>query len=219
MIFMWHVDDLKISHKYPREVTQFILPIENIYGEGITVTRGKVHYYLGMDFNFSNQVTTKLLMVNYAAQILDDFPEVLTTYATSIPAEHLFQIREDGKKKLSKEQAQDFNHSVAQLLFIAMCARPDLLTLLLFLTKRVLGPDEDDWGKLKRGHKYLMATRHMKLVLTKNSMHTIHWYVDSLYGTHSDCKGHTGMMMTMGFGALMSMSRVQKINVKSSAKA
>ena len=104
MIFMWHVDDLKISHKYPREVTQFILPIENIYGEGITVTRGKVHYYLGMDFNFSNQVTTKLLMVNYAAQILDDFPEVLTTYATSIPAEHLFQIRETGRRNFQKNK-------------------------------------------------------------------------------------------------------------------
>ena len=57
------------------------------------------------------------------------------------------------------------------------------------------------------------------MVLTIDSMHTIHWYVDALHGTHSDCKGHTGMMMNMGFSALMSMSMGQKINVKSSTKA
>ena len=60
-----------------------------------------------------------------------------------------------------------------------MCAPPDLLTLILFLTKRVREPDEEDWGKLKRGLNYLMGTRHMKLVLTIDSMHTIHWYVDA----------------------------------------
>ena len=59
----------------------------------------------------------------------------------------------------------------------------------------------------------------MELVLTIESMHTIHWYVDAFYGTHSNCKGHTGMMMTMGFSALMSKSRGQKLNVKISTKA
>ena len=74
MTAMWHVDDLKISHKYIREVTKFILPMGNIYGEGITVTCGKFCSYLGMDFDFSTQITTKLSMINYAVQILDDFP-------------------------------------------------------------------------------------------------------------------------------------------------
>ena len=64
-----------------------------------------------------------------------------------------------------------------------------------------------------------MGTRHMKFVLTINSMHKINWYVDALYVTHSNYKGHTSMMMTMGFGALVSMSRGQKINVKISTEA
>ena len=59
----------------------------------------------------------------------------------------------------------------------------------------------------------------MKLVLTINPMHTIHWYVDASYGTHSNFKGHTGMIMTMGFGALKIISREHKINVKSSTEA
>ena len=72
----------------------------NIYGEGTTVTRGKVHSYLGMDFEFSTQGTTKLSMIKYAVQILDNFPEVLTTSATFTEAENLFQVQDDGKKKL-----------------------------------------------------------------------------------------------------------------------
>ena len=130
-----------------------------------------------------------------------------TTSATSSAAEHLFQVQYDGEKKLPEEQSQDFHHSVAQLLFLAIRARTDLLTLISFLTKRGREPDEDYWVQLKRGLKYLMGTTHMKFVLTINSMHMIHWYLDSLYGTHSDCKIHTGMMMTMGFGDLISMSR------------
>ena len=55
----------------------------------------------------------------------------------------------------------------------------------------------------------------MKLNITVDSLTTIRWYVDSLYGLHDDCKGHTGMMMTLGSGASMSFSKGHKINVKS----
>ena len=134
-------------------------------------------------------------------------------------AEHLFQVQDDVKKKLPEKLSQSFHNSVARLLFIAMCARTDVLTLIPFLTKRFREPDEDDWGKFKRGLKYLMGIRHMKLVLTIDLIHTNHWYVDALYGTHSDCKVHTGMIMAMGFGALMSMTKRHKINVKSSTEA
>jgi hypothetical protein len=52
-----------------------------------------------------------------------------------------------------------------------------------------------------------------------DNMTTIRWWVDASYGTHSDCKGHTGMMMSLGKGAPMSMSRGQKLNTKSSTES
>ena len=58
----------------------------------------------------------------------------------------------------------------------------------------------------------------MKLTLTVDSMGTIRWWVDSSHGTHMDCKGHTGMMMTLGKGATMSSSRGQKVNTGSSTE-
>ena len=64
----------------------------------------------------------------------------------------------------------------------------------------------------------LRDTRHAKLNISVESLATICWYVDASCGVHPDCKGHTGMMMTLGMGAAMSMSRVHKINLKSLTK-
>ena len=52
MTVTWHVDDLKISHKDEKEVTKFIKGLGETYGNKLTVTRGKVHSYLGMHFDF-----------------------------------------------------------------------------------------------------------------------------------------------------------------------
>jgi len=120
---------------------------------------------------------------------------------------------------IPEEQVRIFHHTVAQLLFLSGRARPDIKTAVAFLTTRVKEPDEDDWGKLKRVLKYLKGTRHMKLRLTVDNMHTLRWWVDASYGVHWDCKGHTGMMMSLGKGAVMSFSHRQKLNARSSTEA
>ena len=55
MTVCWHVDYLKFSHKEPFEVTKFSTCLAGIYGEKMTVTRGPVHKYLGMDLHFSEK--------------------------------------------------------------------------------------------------------------------------------------------------------------------
>ena len=85
-------------------------------------------------------------------------------------------------------------------------------TLVYFLTKRVQRSDEDDWSKFKQGLMYLKGTMDTKLNITVDRLTTIWWYVDDSYGVHSGCKGHTGMMMTLGAGASMAMSKAHKLN-------
>jgi hypothetical protein len=121
-------------------------------------------------------------------------------------------------KFLSAEKAEQFHHSVAQLLFVCGKVRRDIQTAVAFLTTRVKKPDEDDWGKLKRIMKYLKGTMHMKLTLSVQDMSTIRWWVDSSYNVHEDCKGQTGAIMSLGSGAPISMSRKQKLNVRSSCE-
>ncbi len=93
---------------------------------------------------------------------------------------------------LEEERALAFHHTVAQLLLMAMRARRDIQTDVVFLTTRVKAPDEDDWGKLKRVLKYLNGTKFLKLTLSVENLGMLKWYVDGSHNVHWDCKGHRG---------------------------
>ena len=225
----WHVDDVKSSHIDPLENTKFALHLSKLYNKKgmkkITIHRGPIHDYLGMDFDFSRahiDGTVSISMIKNLSKIFKDFPEEITNTRTSPATDRLFDIRDDDDKKkdpLQEELAIHFHHTVAQLLFLCMRSRRDVHTAVSFLTTRVREPDRDDWGKLKNVLKYLKGTRHMKLNISIDTMSTIQWYVDASYGTHKDMRGHTGMIMTMGKGAIMSASKKQKLNSKSSTES
>ena len=51
MAVTWHVNDLKISHVDSGKVTKFLNHFTGTYGDRMTVNRGKVHDYLGMDMD------------------------------------------------------------------------------------------------------------------------------------------------------------------------
>ena len=66
---------------------------------------------------------------------------------------------------------------------------------------------------------HLKGTLYMKRRLSADSLTNIVWWVDGSYGVHWDSKGHTGAVMSMGKGALLSISRKHKLNVASSTEA
>ena len=86
----WHVDDLKILHKDSGEVTKCIKYLQKIYGEKMTIHRGKVHDYLRMDLDFSSSRVLKIGMIKYIKKIHEEFPEEIKTAAATPTAEHLF---------------------------------------------------------------------------------------------------------------------------------
>jgi hypothetical protein len=52
---LWHVDNLKISHVDPSVVKSVIELLQSEFGKEapLTITRGKVHKYLGMTIDYS----------------------------------------------------------------------------------------------------------------------------------------------------------------------
>ena len=80
-------------------------------------------------------------------------------------------------------------------------------------------PDEDDERKLIRVLGYLKETLHIPLVLGTDGSNNVYWYVDASFAVHKDMKSHTGGVMTLGQGAVISMSTKQKLNTKSSTEA
>ena len=87
-------------------------------------------------------------------EILKDLPEDMNGTGTTLATDHLFKVR-DNAPKLNEERADFFHCVVAQLLFVAQRGRPDLETVVSFLSKRVQAPDEDDYKKLARAIKYI----------------------------------------------------------------
>jgi hypothetical protein len=134
-----------------------------------------------MAFDFADRDKVKIDMRQYLTKVIADFPEEIIGKAATPAGNHLFKVRDEGRK-LNEEQADAFHCTVYQLLFAANRAWRDIQTAVSFLTTRVQAPDEDDWGKLKRVLKYLNGTRYLKLTLCAEQLKfAVHWYIN---GSH-----------------------------------
>ncbi|KAL7545139.1 hypothetical protein ACHAWF_008493 [Thalassiosira exigua] len=73
---VWHVNDLKCSHKDPKVNTRLAAYCASIYGDTVTVHRGKLNYYLGINIDYGAQKgKVEIFMMEYPRNILEDFRE------------------------------------------------------------------------------------------------------------------------------------------------
>ena len=221
LTIVWHVDDCKISHRDEEVVTDLLEKLEGRFGKEtpIAITRGRIHDYLGMTIDYSIKSKVKFYMFDYIEQILGEVDSDLMKGSGVTPAgKHLFQTHEDGAK-LNKKEADAFHRNVARLLFLSKRARPDIQTAVAFLCTRVQSPDVHDNLKLGRVMRYLRETIFLPLILGWDGTGNIYWSVDASFAVHNDMKSHTGAVMTLGVGALLSSSTKQKLNTTSSTEA
>jgi hypothetical protein len=216
---LWHVDDLKISHKNPDVVTAMIKKLDNEFGEKapLTVTRGKVHEYLGMTIDYTVPGKVMISMKEYIQSMLDALPDDMGGESATPAGNHLFQVNDHGTK-LDEDKAIMFHHNTAKLLFLCKRARPDVQPPVAFLCTRVKEPDQDDYKKLARVMRYLRGTPEQVLTLEASNMNIVKWWVDASFAVHPDMRSHTGAMMSMGRGAIYASSTRQKINTRSSTE-
>jgi hypothetical protein len=213
---IWHVDDLMALCEDDFELTKFLCYLGKIYGTKLSMHTGQKHKYWGMDIEFNEDGTLEDSMITYLKNVIEQFPEEISGRASSLAAEHLFGVRNESKARvLEEERALAFHHMVAQLLFMCMRARQDIQTAVAFLTTRVKSPDKDNWGQLKRVLKYLNVTKYLKLRLSMENVGMLKWYVDGLHNVHLDCRGHGGVLFSMGKGATTSCLRKLKLNTRS----
>jgi hypothetical protein len=149
---VWHVDDVKISHVDPNVVTDVIALFNTEYAKKapLTITRGKVHEYLGMTLGYPTVGKVKCTMYKYIGNMLKELPSDMEGTAATLASPHLFAVNNDNPEKLDEDTAEMFHRNVAKLLFLCKCARPDIQTAVSFLCTRVKSPDTDDYKKLVR---------------------------------------------------------------------
>ena len=220
----WHVDDLKVSHADPEANNELIEKLRLLHdsGEGkMKVIRGKAHEHLGIEFDYRTKGEAKINIMQCLKKMLKDFPEE-TMKTSSTPAQAwLFKVREDDAHiLLTQEKAESFHTQVAKLLFACKRARPDMQTVVAFLTTRVKQPDEEDWKKLMRVMECIKGSIGLVLTLSakQNEMKILDWHVDRAHQSHQDLRGCTGAVMTLGKGGDCNGSTKQKMSTRSSTE-
>jgi hypothetical protein len=67
--------------------------------------------------------------------------------------------------------------------------------------------------------KYLKHTMTDCLTLSADDTKKVRWHLDAAFADHPDLRSHTGAIMSMGKGAMTSISRKQNMNKRSSTEA
>ncbi len=86
----WHVNDLMISHSSNKAILQFLCTLKDMYGDNLAENTGRIHDYLGMIFDFSDQDKVKINMMKYLSKVIADFPEEIIGKAATPAGDHLF---------------------------------------------------------------------------------------------------------------------------------
>ena len=177
---VWHVDDLKISHCVESVVDDIIRKLNAETGQcdNLSVSKGRVHDYLGMKLDHMVPGTLKVSMTDYIDTILDDCPDRMDGTAVTPAALHLFKVNDMNPEYLLVKDAEAFYHSTMQLAYLAHHAHPDIRTDVTFLQTRVQCPDQDDLKRLLQVIKYLQQTRSLELTLRIDPAKNLTWWVD-----------------------------------------
>jgi hypothetical protein len=172
-----------------------------------------------MKLRYNVQGQVSIDMVDYVKNMLGGFPQAQIEKSSKSPwNDNLFKV--DPKSiELSNSEREMFHTVVAQGLFLCKRARPDIAPVIAFLTTRVQHPTREDWMKLVKMMWYLRGTVNDVLTLRADGTKTIKWYTEASFAVHTDFRSHTGAVMTMGAGAVTSISRKQGMNTWSSTEA
>jgi hypothetical protein len=227
MTICFHVDDYKLSHRKIKVMDSMIKYLiqeyDSIFEDGygaMTVSRGKIHKYLGMTLDYTVCGQVKITMFDYIDEILTAFDKAEPKGGgakTSAAPDSLFKVDENCEK-LKQDKDVEIHNLVANTLYSTNQARPGTCTTITFLTTRVRAPDKDDWNKLVHLMRYIRGTRTMPLILSANGIGILKWWVDASFAVHPNMRGYSGGGLSLGRGFPIVSSTKQKLNTRSSTE-
>jgi hypothetical protein len=227
MNICFHFNDCKISHRKTKFMDSMIEYLrqeyESIFEDGygaMTMSRGKIHKYIGMTLDYTVRGQVKITMFEYVDEIITAFdkaePKGGGTKSGTAP-ESLFKVNKS-YEKLKQDKAVEFHNLVVNTLYATKRSRKDTCTAIAFLTTRVQEPDKDDWTKLVHLMRYIRGTHTMPLILSANGSSILNWWVDAYVAVHPNMRGHSGGGLFLGRGFSVVSSTNQKLNTRSSTE-
>jgi len=182
------------------------------YG-GCSFKTGNRIKYLGIFINVNDDGSIDLDCEDVFTDMLKDYK--IQKKSTYPAGRGLFNIRGKGTD-LTDEQKSEYLSRIMKIQYYAKKVRVDLLTTLAFLRTRVSVATTEDWGKLTRLLYYINETKSQKMSFKKCGSMVPEVSVDTSHGTHSDRKGHTGIIARLENSTIYASSNKQKLVTRSS---
>jgi hypothetical protein len=211
-----HVDDVLVTARTNSLIDNIIQELEKSYKK-LSIQRGDIINYIGMVFDFRVSGKCKITMEGFMDDLMN-MCEKIQGIAKTPATDQLFKIS-DNEELLDKEKREFFHSLTAKFLYLAKRVRPDILTAVSFLVKRVNNPTGEDLRKLERLVRYVRGTKELGIVLEASKILGVYGCIDASYGVHNDMKSHSGCIIGIGKGPVYAKSGVQKLNTKSSSEA
>jgi len=169
-------------------VTDIIEKIEVKFGN-MTVTRGKLHVFLGMDITFNNNDgTVTILMKEYLKEAIADSGRDASKVAPTPAKKDLFTV-EDRSEQLDKRQGEIFHSIVAKLLTFQISSYRCLIGY-CFPLHQGLVQHGAGLEKADPTPQYFNGTLDMPVILGADSLAKSKSWVDAAYAVHDDMESH-----------------------------
>jgi len=171
-----------------------------------------------MILDYTEDSKLKLDMIYYIEDMIKEFPYEIKGRLKAPWNDKLFKVNKKTEKFDDKRKGI-FHTFVMKAMFLCKRARQDIEPGICFLSSRTSKPNESDWQKLTKILEFLKGTKDDVLTLEADDWNVLYWFIDAAFAVHHDMKSHSGLVFTMGKGAIISSSRKQKTNSRSSTEA
>jgi hypothetical protein len=156
-------------------------------------------------------------MIKHVENTVKDYPGEIEV--SKSPWNNKLSIIEPSCKKLTQQNIEIFHTFLAKGLFLCKKGWREIQPAIAYLCTQVQDPDNQDWNKLVKLLGFWKYKKDDVLSLDGDNISEIKWFVNASFTVHNDKKSHTGVTMSLGRGAVPSISTKQKICTRSSMEA
>ena len=162
--------------------------------------------YLGMNIAMKGPGHYFVSQPGYVKEIIEEYQP-----KRSYPTPSDMNIFKRPESELTGELVDmtSYLSKLMKLMFLATRTRPDLLPTLSALSSRARSPNTHDMARLNRVIGYLLDTQELGINIQVKEM-KIYGYCDASWACHQDLKGHTGIIITIGYNGLPIYCKSQK---------
>ena len=217
MTVVWHVDDMKISHKSPQDISIMTEELKAKYQYEIgkiKVFRGKVHDYLGMNLDYITIGEVNIAMTDYVKKIIKEYPEYLSTIVAT-PKSYSLLKTNNNAEKMKDHQIKYIHTTLSRGIFLTNRDRTDTHTAITYLSMRKKYPNTDDEKKLRGMMMLLVKKKELVIRIIEEILNVLKCQIDASYVINHVKNGHTGTSLSMGVVIIHAKATNQKLNDKS----